>query len=180
MKRKKMLHQTGIVSLTAALIVMGAGSVFGEETGDKGDHLIILSDDQIMVDGEKISEDSSSPVYAGAEIVYYHEGQGELYGEGDAEDEHSAREAAEHTVITITQPGTYRVTGSISRGQIAVDLGEEAEEEEAASVNLILDNADITCTAASAIVVYNFQLGCPPLQARRALSGGQQICFSSG
>ena len=27
---------------------------------------------------------------------------------------------------------------------------------------------------------YNFQLGCPPLQARRALSGGQQICFSSG
>ena len=23
---------------------------------------------------------------------------------------------------------------------------------------------------------YNFQPGCPPLQARRALSGGQQIC----
>ena len=28
-------------------------------------------------------------------------------------------------------------------------------------------------------IIYNFQLGCPTLQARRALSGGQQIYFSS-
>ena len=143
------------LSVAALLAMAAAGSVCGEEATETKECLITLSDDQILVDDSEISTDPSSAVYAGAPIVYYQEGQGELYGEGDAEDEHSAQEAAEHTVITITQPGTYRVTGSISRGQIAVDLGEEAEEEEAASVNLILDNADITCTAASAIVVCN-------------------------
>ena len=155
MIKEKMLHQTGIVSLAAVLTMMVSGCVFGEETGDREECLITLSDDQIMVDGEEISVDSSSPVYAGAEIVYYQEGQGELYGEGDAQEEHSAKEASEHTVITITQPGTYRVSGSISKGQIAVDLGEESEDEKEAVVCLILDDADITCTVAPAVVVYH-------------------------
>ena len=144
MRRRKGWKPVGSLSLAALLAMAAAGSVCGEETAETNECLITLSDDQILVDDSEISTDPSSAVYAGAPIVYYQEGQGELYGEGDAEDEHSAQEAAEHTVITITQPGTYRVTGSISRGQIAVNLGEEAEEEEAASVNLILDNADIT------------------------------------
>ena len=69
MIKEKMLHQTGIVSLAAVLTMMVSGCVFGEETGDREECLITLSDDQIMVDGEEISVDSSSPVYAGAEIV---------------------------------------------------------------------------------------------------------------
>lgn len=36
---------------------------------------IELSDDGILVDGEAISTDSESAVYAGADIVYYKEGQ---------------------------------------------------------------------------------------------------------
>lgn len=116
---------------------------------------IELSDDGILVDGEAISTDSESAVYAGADIVYYKEGQDSTYGAGDEDDGHSEEEAAEHTVVTITKAGTYRVSGTLSKGQIAIDLGEDSRDDESAVVNLILDNADITCTVASGIVVYN-------------------------
>lgn len=116
---------------------------------------IELSDDGILVDGEAISTDSESAVYAGADIVYYKEGQDSTYGAGDEDDGHSEEEAAEHTVVTITKAGTYRVSGTLSNGQIAIDLGEDSRDDESAVVNLILDNADITCTVVSGIVVYN-------------------------
>ena len=116
---------------------------------------ITLSDDGILVDGEAISTDSESAVYAGADIVYYKEGQDSTYGAGPEDDGHSEEEAAEHTVVTITKAGTYRVSGTLSKGQIAIDLGEDSRDDESAVVNLILDNADITCTVASGIVVYN-------------------------
>ena len=116
---------------------------------------ITLSDDGILVDGEAISTDSESAVYAGADIVYYKEGQDSTYGAGNEDDGHSEEEAAEHTVVTITKAGTYRVSGTLSKGQSAIDLGEDSRDDESAVVNLILDNADITCTVASGIVVYN-------------------------
>lgn len=116
---------------------------------------ITLSDDGILVDCEAISTDSESAVYAGADIVYYKEGQDSTYGAGNEDDGHSEEEAAEHTVVTITKAGTYRVSGTLSKGQIAIDLGEDSRDDESAVVNLILDNADITCTVASGIVVYN-------------------------
>ena len=64
-------------------------------------------------------------------------------------------EEAGHTVVRITQPGTYRVTGSITAGQLAVDLGENAKDDPDATVLLILDNADITCRTAPAVIFYN-------------------------
>ncbi|MBE5962530.1 MAG: carbohydrate-binding domain-containing protein [Lachnospiraceae bacterium] len=116
--------------------------------------VIALSDNGIKVNGESVSTDETSAVYTGADIVYYEEGKDDTYGAGSEADAHTAEEAAQHTVITITQPGTYKVTGTISYGQIAIDLGSDAEKDKEAVVNLVLDNADITCTVAPAIVVY--------------------------
>lgn len=90
---------------------------------------ITLSDDGILVDGEAISTDSESAVYAGADIVYYKEGQDSTYGAGNEDDGHSEEEAAEHTVVTITKAGTYRVSGTLSKGQIAIDLGEDSRDD---------------------------------------------------
>ncbi|MCM1125621.1 MAG: carbohydrate-binding domain-containing protein [Lachnospiraceae bacterium] len=126
----------------------------GKETGETVTYLT-LSDQEILVDGKSISQNKRDAVYAGNEIIYYREGQGETYGNGGEEDAHSPEEAAQHTVITITKPGTYEVTGRISRGQIFVDLGEDAEDNPSAKVNLILNNAEITCTVAPSIIVYN-------------------------
>lgn len=152
-KRKPAL--TGAMIL-AVSVASAAGSVSAAEDAKKAEETeIVLSDEEILVDGEVLSEDDSAAVYGGADIVYYKAGQGETYGEGDESDGHSEEEAAENTVITITEPGTYRVSGSISAGQISVDLGEESREDETAVVNLILDGADITCSVAPAIVVYH-------------------------
>ncbi len=115
---------------------------------------ITLSDDGIFVNGKKASTDEKDTVYIGADIIYYEEGQGETYGNGDEKDAHSLKEAALHTVITITKPGTYEVTGSISKGQIFIDLGKNAENDPDAVVNLILNNTEITCTVAPSILVY--------------------------
>ena len=64
-------------------------------------------------------------------------------------------EEAEHTVVRITRPGTYRVSGKLSAGQLAVDLGENAKDDPDATVLLILDNAEITCRTAPAVIFYN-------------------------
>ena len=140
-----------------------SSGVVGNETTDTSDSAednfegttIALSDNGITVNGEAVSKDSDEAVYVGADIVYYEEGKDDSYGEGSVEDAHSDEEAAKHTVITITQPGEYKISGNISYGQIAIDLGEDAKKDENAVVTLILDNANITCTVAPAIVVYN-------------------------
>ncbi|MBE6036428.1 MAG: carbohydrate-binding domain-containing protein [Clostridiales bacterium] len=116
---------------------------------------ILLSDEKITVDGQAASADPAQAVYLGQDIVYYEDGQDFTYGEGTEADAHSEEEAKEHTVVHITKPGTYAVSGTLSAGQIAVDLGEDAEEDPEAVVTLILNGADITCTVAPAIIFYN-------------------------
>lgn len=124
------------------------------------DIYVVLSDNGILVDNKAISEEKTAAVYAGADIVYYEEGKGKTYGRGKKKDSHSKKEADKHTVVTITSPGTYIISGKISFGQIAVDLGKESREDERAVVNIILDNTEINCSVAPAIVVYNaFECG---------------------
>ena len=116
---------------------------------------IELSDEKILVNGKAISTDNQSAVYAANDIIFYLEGQGFTYGEGKKEDEHSQAEADAHTVVHITKPGTYTLSGTLSAGQISIDLGEDAEDDPESVVNLILNGADITCTVAPAVIFYN-------------------------
>ncbi len=117
--------------------------------------IIQLSDDGILVDGDTISKDESSAVYAANDIVFYMEGQDFTYGEGTAADEHNQDEANRHTVVHITEPGNYQLSGKLSAGQIAVDLGEESKEDPNAVVNLYLNGVDLTCTVAPGVIFYN-------------------------
>ncbi len=123
-----------------------------EETAES--KKITLSDSGITVDGAAISDDETAAVYAAQDIVYYEKGQGVAYGAGTDADAHSQEEADAHTVVHITQPGTYTLSGTLSAGQIAVDLGDGAEEDPEAVVTIVLDGVDITCTVASAIIFY--------------------------
>ena len=116
---------------------------------------IVLSDNGVIVDGTEASSDEKAGVYVANDIVFYLAGQDFTYGEGSRADEHTQEEADAHTVVHITKPGTYAVTGTLSAGQIAVDLGEDAEENPKAVVNLILNNTDITCTVAPGVIFYN-------------------------
>ena len=116
---------------------------------------IKLSDQEITVDQEPISTDSTEDVYAANDIIFYLENQGFTYGAGTEKDAHSQAEADKHTVVHITKPGTYVLSGQLSYGQIAIDLGEDAKKDPSAVVNLVLDGLDITCTVAPAVIFYN-------------------------
>ena len=109
----------------ALLTACAGGSGETPETGAPAadETSIVLSDSGVEVDGQAAPASPDAAVYVGADIVYYEDGRDETYGEGTGEDAHTAEEAAAHTVVTITQPGTYRVSGALSQGQLAVDLG---------------------------------------------------------
>ena len=138
--------------ITIAIIIILTGC--SAEKSHEDIVSVILSNDGILVDGKEASINNKDAVYVGADIIYYEEGQDETYGNGNQEDTHSLKEAMQHTVVTITKPGTYEVTGKISRGQIFIDLGKDSENDPDAVVDLILNNAEITCTVAPSIVVY--------------------------
>ena len=140
-----------IVAMVAALF---SGCILAPEEKYEGTN-IVLSDSGITVDGVTASTDSTQAVYIANDIVYYEAGHDFTYGEGTEADAHSAEEAAAHTVVHITKPGQYILSGKLSKGQIAVDLGEKAHENPSAKVNLVLMNAAITCTVAPAIIFYN-------------------------
>ena len=116
---------------------------------------IQLSDQGVKVEGGEAGSNPDAAVYVANDIIYYEEGKDFTYGEGTEDDSHNAKEAAAHTVVHITQPGTYSISGQLSRGQIAVDLGEDAEEDPDAVVTLILNGMDIACAVAPAIIFYN-------------------------
>lgn len=121
----------------------------------EGERSLVLSDDQVTLDGLAIAEEDAGDVTVSHDIVYYESGQGSDYGEGAEADEHDAEEAQSHTVVTIRSAGTYRLSGTLSQGQIAIDLGDDAEDDPDAVVTLILDGVDVTCTVAPALIFYN-------------------------
>ena len=139
--------------LALAVVLTACGTAHDETAANAV--AIHLSDSEITVNGTSAETDPSHPVYVGNDIVYYEDGKDFTYGEGSAEDAHSAQEAAEHTVVHITQPGAYSISGSLTKGQIAVDLGDDAGENPEAVVTLILNGVDITCEVAPAIIFYN-------------------------
>ena len=115
---------------------------------------IQVSDEQILVEGNPISKEINN-VYLANDIIYYEEGKDFTYGEGDVDDAHSASDALKHQVIHISEPGNYQISGKLSYGQIAIDLGSDAKKDPNAVVNLILDGLDIHCDVAPAIIFYN-------------------------
>lgn len=116
---------------------------------------IVLSDDGITSGNTTVSNNPADAVYTANDIIYYESGKDFTYGEGSEKDAHSAEEASEHTVVHITKAGTYVLSGTLTKGQIAVDLGQDAKSNPEATVTLILNGAEISCSVAPAIIFYN-------------------------
>ncbi|WP_256758362.1 S-layer homology domain-containing protein [Cohnella sp. WQ 127256] len=148
MKRTMSLMLALILTMTS-VVGLAFASTTTKET------VIKLSDTAVTVDGQVASTSSSAAVYTGATIAYYEDGHDSSYGEGKESDAHSAEEAAKHTVVTITEPGVYRVSGKLSAGQLAIDLGSNASSDPTAVVTLILDGVNITNTVAPGVIFYN-------------------------
>ena len=130
-----------------------------EATKDFAGKEIVFDDTAVTVEGEKVESGTEKEgVSVGGDIIYYHDmdyyASGNEYGDGNNSDRHTAEEAAGQTLVTITEAGTYRISGSL-KGQLAVDLGENAVSDPDAVVSLVLDGVDITCDIAPAVIFYN-------------------------
>ncbi len=143
-----MKHIKTVALATALLLLLTACGETAEVRKDEAAK-IILSDDGVQIEG------AEGAVYTAKDIIYYETGKDHTYGEGSEADAHDAETANAHTVVHIVQPGEYTLTGHMSRGQIAVDLGKDAKKDPDAVVTLILDNVDITCEVAPAVIFYN-------------------------
>jgi len=146
---------------------------------------IVLSDGGVTVDGSPAPTEAGAPVYTAHDIVYYERGHGKTYGEGKRADSHSEKDAAEHTVVHIAAAGEYAVSGTLTKGQIAVDLGKGAEDDPAAVVTLYLNGVDITCTVAPAVIFYNVY-ECSSADEETAVmnvdtsAAGANVCIADG
>ena len=101
------------LSLLLMLSVPACGNTSDGQTNNSGtdDIKIVLSDAGVTVNGKAASDDKDAAVYVGGEIIYYHDQDtyesGNAYGAGDDADKHTEEEAAKHTLVTITEAGTY-------------------------------------------------------------------------
>lgn len=156
MSRRTAITGFGCALAGAALSGTGLALADGTEQAASDEVSITFSDSGIKVGGKDISLDEDERVYLAHDVVYYEDrdeyDSGNPYGEGTDDERHSAEDAAAVSVVHITQAGTYRLAGSISAGQVWVDLGKDAAEDASAKVTLVLDNLDITCDVAPAVV----------------------------
>lgn len=124
---------------------------------------INLADDSTTVTvGDDTEADASEPDETKADETQADESETDETKAGGAEtDETKADESVTNetetassgvsisgNIITITKEGTYVLSGALSEGQIVVDA-------DSAKVQLVLDNADITCASSAAIYVKN-------------------------
>jgi len=138
----------------ALLLTLSACASVPERKSDPDAVTVHLDDNVVRVQNQTASTDTTQAVYTAHDIIYYEENQDFRYGEGSPEDAHSRQEAQQHTVVHITKPGTYLLSGKLSHGQIAIDLGEDAKSDPEAVVTLILNGVDIHCDVAPAVIFY--------------------------
>ena len=140
--------------LLALVLCLGCLAVAIAQDTSAGATQIVLSDSGVAVNGAPASVDPRDAVYTAHDIVFYLAGQDFTYGEGTEADAHPQEEADAHTVLHITRPGVYELSGKLSAGQIAVEIP-GAKKDEDAVVTLVLNGVDITSTVAPAIIFYN-------------------------
>lgn len=100
---------------------------------------ILLSDNQITVNGEKISTDSSQTVYLSSKM-----------DNGGTSSDATKANIEVSNIVNITKAGTYEFSGELSDGQISINANEIDGE-----VKIILNNVKITCKSAPAIFAYS-------------------------
>ena len=131
--KERMSSMKKIFSLLLCALMMGCASAASLPSPET---LITLSDDQILVDGAPITENPDAKAY----LAYHTETHPDVAPQ---------LQGLQNRVITITDNGAYRITGSAQDAQIAV----KADEKD--HVRLILDHMEISCRTAPAIVIHS-------------------------
>ncbi|MBQ8311873.1 MAG: carbohydrate-binding domain-containing protein [Clostridia bacterium] len=118
-----------VLLVSAALLLTSAVAEAPVET-------LIQLGDTITVNGEAITEDAAAPIHLTHAVETHEDVPEELQG-------------VSNRIITITDGGSYRISGTATDTQIAVKAGSDDD------VRLILDGVDLTCRTHAAIAVYS-------------------------
>ncbi len=124
-----------ILLIIPIVLGMFINTCFAESSTSK----VSLSDSEITVNGEKISEDTSNGIYLSSKT-----------DNGGISSEAKEANIEIANIINITEAGTYEFSGTLKDGQIAINANSINGE-----VKIILNNANITCKNAPAIMVYS-------------------------
>ena len=138
MKTKNLSKKVTIIMVMILLLNILA-SVFSISFATESTTQIVLSDSEITVNGEKISTDSSNTVYLST-----------LANNGGTSEDATSANIEIGNIININSAGIYEFTGTLSDGQISINSNNITGD-----VVIILNNANITCKNAPAILVYN-------------------------
>ena len=112
------------------------GLLLGNAWAEEKETIIELSDTEILVDGIAIAQETSASVYLSERIEVH-------------EDVPEDLKELSNRIVTITDAGVYRFSGTASDIQIAVRADEDDE------VHIILDGVDIVCRTAPAIAIHS-------------------------
>ncbi len=147
-RNKKIKALLGTIVLTASMTVTAVGcgntSAGSTETADAVTESQTEAAEASNIDG--ILDSSDMFTNRDKEIGYDEESAIAINLSDSASTADSDSVVIDGDTITITEEGTYILSGSLTNGQIVV-------EAENAKVQLVLDNADISCETSAAIYV---------------------------
>ena len=147
-RNKKIRAMLGAIVLTASMTVTAVGcgntSAGSTETADAVTESQTEAAEASNIDG--ILDSSDMFTNRDKEIGYDEESAIAINLSDGASTADSDSVVIDGDTITITEEGTYILSGSLTNGQIVV-------EAENARVQLVLDNADISCETSAAIYV---------------------------
>ena len=147
-RNKKIRAMLGVIVLTASMTVTAVGcsstSAGSTETADAVTESQTETAEVLNIDG--ILDSSDMFTNRDKEIGYDEESAIAINLSDGASTADSDSVVIDGDTITITEEGTYILSGSLTNGQIVV-------EAENAKVQLVLDNADISCETSAAIYV---------------------------
>ena len=147
-RNKKIRAMLGAIVLTASMTVTAVGcgstSAGSSETADAVTESQTETAEASNIDG--ILDSSDMFTNRDKEIGYDDESAIAINLSDGASTADSDSVVIDGDTITITEEGTYILSGSLTNGQIVV-------EAENAKVQLVLDNADISCETSAAIYV---------------------------
>lgn len=128
---------TGLLSVFVILLITSCQTISEEDLDDEDSDATVS--DQISANSQ-IHEEASDYVWSESEIIPV------ILNETSISVT-AAGASASGSKLTITSAGTYKLTGTLTNGQVVINTNEKTP------VRLILDNASITCSAGAPIYV---------------------------
>ena len=131
-----------IIFITILIMEITLGITTSKVLATGTTNYISLSDELITLNGKEISKDTNQNIYLSGST-----------NNGGTSSEAKDANIEIANVLNINSSGTYEFTGNLTEGQISVNSNNINGE-----VIIVLNNVNITCENAPAIIVYNKEI----------------------